>query len=112
MNCALECLPQVIRQNGITVTTSMKNAHAHVCDSFDALAVWVRRYLVRDPKAVLPCDKALKQCNCFLEAVGKPIMDQRASGCTSINCYQTSREHDARSRAGRRPIPIATLAFA
>ncbi len=80
LNRALRCLPQVLRQRGITQTTSMRDAHDEFCAVTDPFRVWLSEYITDDLDAFEPCSDVIFSYSSFLRERGAPLISKSAFG--------------------------------
>jgi P4 family phage/plasmid primase-like protien len=80
LNRALKWLPHVLEHNGITQTTTMKEAHDEFCAATDPFRVWMSEFIIDDPDSVAPCDDVLKSYIWFRKTRGLPPVTSTAFG--------------------------------
>lgn len=100
LNLALAKLP-LIREYGLTETTSMQNSSVEFRTVTDPVAVWFDRYVVDKAGAITPKEKLLQNYNQWAESQGNPVMTDKAFG-TAVKAHKPNIAHKQRTLDGKR----------
>jgi P4 family phage/plasmid primase-like protien len=82
LNRALKALPLVLKQQGLTVTGSMKAAHDEFTAATDPFRAWLQEYIFDGlgEDAIAPCDDVLASYVRFRKNRGLPFITKTAFG--------------------------------
>ena len=80
LNCALAIPAAVLKQNGLTVTQSMKDAHQSFVERTSPLKIWLEHATVEDISYFVPCDELIDASNAYARKTGLRELTEKAFG--------------------------------